>query len=332
MVPQRTCVRDWVLSQQLGDCGRVGHITCLLLIALSLFLLLPFESPAGHRQELAAKKTLCYAFLRHGDIWTVCEGKREQIHIGRDLLDFAISSDGTFLAYLIDTPELRRKGLFRYLDVVSLSPGFKTTEKQVELRSLSATCGTILGLQVGIGKHPPTDVLLWKPLEFPPNLAFRCSSDRRVIAGLAEWNASGRSELVVMITEREQWRVPVYLLSPEDFDVSSTGKYIAYFKAQEDQVYLCVAEPAGPVSCSLAAPGGANQVFVSDSGAVLYTTDLNQDCGGGPCSGVAYWRPGSAKPEIIEKNDSYSPQWITPQVAATLHRWNSRRAAGHCRE
>jgi len=115
VVPQRTCVRDWVLSQQLGDCGRVGHITCLLLIALSLFLLLPFESPAGHRQELAAKKTLCYAFLRHGDIWTVCEGKREQIHIGRDLLDFAISSDGTFLAYLIDTPELRRKGLFRYL-------------------------------------------------------------------------------------------------------------------------------------------------------------------------------------------------------------------------
>jgi len=63
---------------------------------------------------------------------------------------------------------------------------------------------------------------------------------------------------------------------------------------------------------------------VSDSGEVLYLVELeNESCGGPACTGIAYWRPGMSKGEIVESEDSSDPQWITPGVAARLHEWAS---------
>ena len=273
---------------------------------------------------------LCYAFLRNGDLWTVCDAKRERIHIDHHAFDLTFSASTSSMAFLIDKPELRgRTGQLRSdLVVVDLGQNARRSKSEVEFRTLVATCGTILGFPVGIGKRPPMDLLTGSPLEFPPNLDFRCTSDRRVVLGFHDWGTPQESQLVLTVDGKESRTFFADLGNPGDFDISSNGRYIAYIGRNKGRESLCVSEPAGPAACSPMTPGGAYQIFVSDLGVVLYTTDSDKDCGGASCRAVAYWRPGLAGPEIIEANDSNSPQWITPQAAAALHRWNTSHPAG----
>ena len=73
-------------------------ISCFLLthILTSAFPL--FGQSAGRelpRESSSTPSTPCYAFLRDGDLWTVCQGTRERIDLQGKALDFAVSTDGS---------------------------------------------------------------------------------------------------------------------------------------------------------------------------------------------------------------------------------------------
>jgi len=119
---------------------------------------------------------LFYAFLRDGDIWTVCQGKRERIHVRRKISAFAISADGLHLAYLEPLGSRPMAGAGGRLVVVSLEDGFKETSRRIRSNELLATCGTIVADWRMVWKPGwnPLDVLMDKPLALPRDNVFRC--------------------------------------------------------------------------------------------------------------------------------------------------------------
>lgn len=109
------------------------------------------------------------------------------------------------------------------------------------------------------------------------------------------------------------------------FDVSPDGTYVAYFAPflevpkKGPGPDLCVAGATGYPSC---VPGGGHQISVSDLGDVLYWN------AGDSLSDVRYWHVGQAKTALLEKGADH-PQWITPEAAEALHRWNTQRNTDH---
>jgi len=274
---------------------------------------------------------LCYAFMRDGDLWTACQGKRERIHIADNVFDFAYSAAASSVAFLVDRPELRQRDpgeLRSDLILVNLTRQNQTTQKEVEFRLLFATCGTILGWSaVGAHMHSPADLISGNPIDTSSLTDFRCSSDRRVVLGYEKWDGQ-ETQLIVKVDGKQTQSFSANVENPQDFDISANGKYMAFFTLNRGEESLCTYTIGGPAPCSLVTPGSKYQVSVSDLGAVLYTTDSDEACGTGPCRGIAYWRLGMHAQEIIERKDAYSPQWITPDVAAALHRWNTSHPAG----
>lgn len=332
---RRSVCRAVSLSCQYVRLGLVVGSLCSMLICLILPWL-PFATKAaqGHPNPVV-DKDLCYAFL-HGDgIWTVCKGVRTRIYRSPHIFDLAISTDGAFLAFLNQesAPQNGVK-LTSNLVTASLSPGFKTTKREVGFRSLAATCGTILGFRVGVGKTSPEDLRSGRMLEFSQKSIFRCSSDQKVVVG---WGGAPRTtqmtgNLVINADGKEEQSLPVYLLSGSDFGVSPNGKYVGYFQLQSTDGHnisqFCLLGRPGSTSCASSLDtGGSPEISVSDTGEVLVLIELDEDCGGTPCRGIEYWRPGLPEREILERHDSYAPQWITPEVAVRLREWASSHVA-----
>lgn len=313
----------------------------ILLLSVTPITLLSRQStptPLPSR-ELPPSKSLCYAFLREGDVWTVCGGKREHIVFGGEVLHYAVSSDGSYFAFL-SKPHQSRQGApaNNNLVLISLGPGFETTRTQTEFRFLRPTCGTILAFRAGSGDA--TDVFTGRVLNFPPDRFFRCSSDRRVIVGWAELNATS-SELIVTMNGKEEKRVPIFINGGHDFNVSPNGQYLTYFRATGSQTtQVCVAKIDDGPAC-VQEDGdevGMDGISLSNLGEVLYTGHTGQGCyykdmehfsktrlpgysGEDSCVGVYFWHSRSQHPTLIEDLARY-PQWITPEAAIALHNWN----------
>jgi hypothetical protein len=91
---------------------------------------------------------------------------------------------------------------------------------------------------------------------------------------------------------------------------------------------LCAEEIGGQPFCFSNFSGLSEGTSVSDAGEVLYMFELEKSCGPVSCMGIKYWRPGMSKGEVIENEDSYDAQWITPATAARLHEWNTHMLQG----
>jgi hypothetical protein len=123
----------------------------------------------------------CFAFLLNGDVTTVCRGRTKQITHRGDIENFAVSDELSSLAYVASRHDATKTQVGYTTTVVNL----KTKQsKQVEdAERVVSTCGGILPNQIG----PDTstrDVVTGEVVRFPPCVRFRCSSDRRVVAGI----------------------------------------------------------------------------------------------------------------------------------------------------
>jgi hypothetical protein len=323
-----------------------------LVVALFLFgALLSFPTLGqGSPKPGSVSIKGCYAYGANWRIFVVCGGKKEWINVPYPIEDFAISSDGSSLAFwkvqrvAAGTEETESAAQWvTGLVKVLLSPGFTSTEKQASFKSipsLQATCGTIVGFHPGTMSFqkeawdfsapsgaplypPPDDVLAGKPLQFPLSDIFRCSADRNVLVNMVQGSVAGTREFVFSVGGKEVRKFPaesktVTPWARNDFSVSPSGRYFAYFYAPENHYrsFLCVSREGGLPAC---APAQGKSPAVSDSGGVLYSVFG----GSPPVEGIAYWRPGLPKSIILEREryDSLFPQWITTDFVLRLKQW-----------
>lgn len=263
-----------------------------------------FGGPGVFSQALPNAPNLCYAFLRNGKLRTVCQGKGEAIPTDTSLTDFAVSRDGSRMA--LESSYTADKFLVR---MVSLETGQLESTRTVERLYLRATCGELVGIDIGTDQR--WNLVTWSREELADYKFYLCSSDRQVVAGWTESdeeksrppnNRFGQIRLRVRYhTEDIQWTIE----QPLEFDVSPNGAYIAYFTRIDSDPKLCVRD--GESEKCVHEQGG--RVALSDSGEVLYVSE----------EGLKYWRSGIGTPVIFSKvGNIESPQWVTPQVASKL--------------
>jgi hypothetical protein len=335
-------------------------------IVLSLLLLASIRIFAQPPQRMKGSSVLCYAFILDGDVWVSCQGRRERIDFKGRVWSFAVSSDGSYFTAVLPnaTTEIMRatpsalrmqksESLGAEWVTVELKGGIKSETKawpyHVSNPELFPSCGTV------IFPRPPRDsprmtedVRANREISFPPHGYFRCSADRRVIA---TWENPDNSELIqplVIETPQEHKKDNVQAAREtgqvEQFDLSPSGQYIAYFR-NDVHSELCVTEPVGMPSCvsQERPPAGPDRMSVSDGPRVIFSAWETKDCfykdelhfsekllsgyrDGDRCIGVDYWGPNMPAPENLESLGR-APQWITPEAAAALHEWNLLRNA-----
>src|SRR5437879_1666702 len=171
------------LSKRFLESQAFGPVMYLMIVMLLAPLAVLFQSRPARAQEPKDGKSLCYAFIRDGDIWTVCKRKRERIDIHGKALDFAVSADGSYFAA---QENLEPSGIGRTRQLlVPLNPTLKEKDRQVDYpESLYSTCGTIVSFDYV--NLRPFDLINTQPMGLPPYKFFRCSFDRQVTAGWTE--------------------------------------------------------------------------------------------------------------------------------------------------
>ena len=281
---------------------------------------------------------LCYAYLngndhQASDLYIACQGKHDRITKLGDIFDFAVAVDGSAMALWRQRGTERgydshqrpiRLPLFQ-IQVVSLKPGFQTqwfppVEGNVWLHPW---CGAILAVarRDYIGRPPSSwtyktyNVLTGQPLSFPPYKTFACSADGRTVIGYLDGDRQGLWAGVP--PQRRIAHAASPDAGPSMFDISPNGRYVAYgpptsfsgFCVDEDGSWGCA--PAEPI-----------KVSISDSGTALFDEGTGKTCGGWPCTGVLRWQAGTSQADVVEPV-GWLPQWITPEIAASLRAWRS---------
>jgi len=220
----------------------------LLVLQFLMIITVPVVDGSEPKTSGTGARKVCYAFLRHGNLWTVCQGKRERI--ASKLVDFAVSADGSHFAF---QENLEPSGIGRTQQaLVSLNPPFKEQAKETAYpESLYAACGTIVS--VPYGNSAFFDLLASRRIEFPPYADFRCSSDRRTVVGWTEQDDEefmkrakanpGSSELNLRVSRNG--RESNFSVEGAVFAVSPNGRYLGYFVP-----YLRAPKPGpGPDLC-----------------------------------------------------------------------------------
>jgi hypothetical protein len=313
-----------------------GRYTTIVLACLWFSAIFPTEQKLRSSE---GQHGLCYSFMHNGDIWAVCEGKREHIALHGKASNYAISPDGAILALILeDAASGRTLGPRARLMLVDLKSQFKTTVTVTEFIHLSSTCGTILGYRGG--SWTATDVLTGSVLDTSFRHFFACDSERHTVLG---WNdnigTSGRMVLRANRTDIDAGSV--FLNGGRDFGVSPNGKFIAYFKEGSRAIELCTQVVGSAPDCVADDDEvGYDGVSVSDTGSVLHTGHTGEGCfykdmahfskkpqpgylEGDSCAGVYLRSPAASNPSLVEDLGRF-PEWITPQTAAALREWGFR--------
>jgi hypothetical protein len=301
-----------------------GPSLMIALVSFLLFCLLCGQVGSCQTSPSVPRDGLCYAFLQGGDLWTACQGKHERIDLRGKALDFAISSDGLYFAI----QEMEPTGIGRTKQVlVAMRSGLKETAREVAYPEfVCSTCGTIVSSDYV--NRRPFDLIGSQPMTLPfAYKYFRCSSDRRVTAGITEedetkWYNRPKTSPTYwtdgfpLRISRGGKQSEATVWQRDAFDVSPNGEYVAYVgrRKEETRPGVCVVGAEGKSSC---VDYHADAISVSDRGEVLlWVGEL----------GLTYWHPGMSKPLLLEKGTNNQPQWVTPEVAAALHKWASRRS------
>jgi hypothetical protein len=272
------------------------------------------------------EESLCYAFIRKGDLWTACQGRRERFDFKGKLQEFAVSSDGN---YLVIQENLEPSGIGRSRQVLtSLAAPFAERNRPVDYpQSLRTTCGTIVSVPDGfLGAF---DLISAKPIAAPPYTLFACSSDQKIFAGWTDQDEderlkraqAGQYDMTLRVRKKGEEKT-LKIADQRVFALSPNGKYLAYFvlylidSPSHAGPDLCVDELPGETSCVRAL---GHFLSISDSGDVIYAADE---------IGIEFWRRGMKRTLLLENGEvNDHPQWITPQVASAMHKWYTRRSA-----
>jgi hypothetical protein len=280
----------------------------------------------------AADPGLCFAFLRGGDVVVSCEGQEFRVGETGKVNSFAIAEEQGVLAVV-----------FSFLNVTPGAEGIASSVRMIDLRTakvryaaniptVMSTCGGLFG--VFDSNHQPTrkDLLTETEFQADPYTWFRCSADRKVLAGIAE-------------PERALYQGSIRIAGAGsaahyEFNISPNGKYVAY---ASDRQPLCVWSAAG-TQCAPAdmIDTSHDLVSVRDDGDILVTMSTPDKCvfesttvyrPARPndkktwnCAGIGHWRAGMGPPEIVEAVGR-EPQWISPATASLLRAWARKSKA-----
>jgi hypothetical protein len=292
------------------------------LVALSL-LTASYLVAINVMRVSAQKSVGAYAFLRNGDLWVK---DKEQLHRLTSLgtyLDFAVSSDGSYLA-LIRT--LKKGGAKAELIVFEMRESNSPSPVEVSITTrVLETCGIRGTLDQRLSSL--NDLLAHKSLTEPEYADFRCSADRRVVVGY-------KRESYKELTVRGHPEQTLSLDSSANLlDVSPSGGFAAFYTTNTGTSHLCVWEIGETPVCILD-QNVSDRISVSDSGDMIFATNSGESClfkdgehysmkplpgyeTGDTCPDVAHWHKGMNEPEILEHLARH-PQWLTGRGASQL--------------
>jgi hypothetical protein len=262
----------------------------------------------------AQPKDPCFAFEATGDISVVCQGKTTQVTHRGDMQSFAVSDEQASLAFVA--------GKTATATVVNLKTGANRRVESVD--GVVSTCGGILPIPLA-ASGTIHELVTGAELTFAPYFRFRCSSDRRVVAGITQ------HELYAGVPPATKIAAPgdVHDLY---FNVSPDGSRIAWFN---DVRPLCVVAPPGHAEC-VQHETMSDPVSVNDAGELLAAAGTGRGCdyktsynftpaktangGDDECLGIGYWKPGMPAIVFLEEIGR-NPQWLRPETAGLLVDW-----------
>lgn len=70
----------------------------------------------GRAEETPAGESLCYAYLRNGDLYVTCGGAKNRITTTGDLTGYAVARDGSSVAFLYNRTSKADQKAHRYVD------------------------------------------------------------------------------------------------------------------------------------------------------------------------------------------------------------------------
>ncbi len=299
----------------------------------AIWLLIVFTS-IGRAQA----DQLCFAYLLKGDVVIECEGRTTQITHRGDIESFAISDDQLSFAYTTSrTVQLSQTvGSSEYRTaVIDLRSGAKKVARGV--RRIVSTCGILLPIVPNGNGRRTRDLLRGEQIHVPMYTRFRCSADRKTIAGTLHQAGGGlyRGVPPEKIADAESFSVL-------DFNISPNGSHVVYFKSNGP---LCVFSSAGPARCVAVRGTITGNPSVNDVGEVLVAIGTSKECfyrtsydfsptrfpgatdeNRDECLGIGYWRP-SAEFIQLRKPLGMNPQWISPSTAKFVYTWSSNSGA-----
>ena len=268
----------------------------------------------------AQPKDPCYGFEARGDITVVCQGKTTQVTHRGDVQNFGVSEELSSLAYI--------SGKEGTATVVNLKTGVSKRLERAD--GAVSSCGGLLPVPLG-ATASTREMVTGEELTFRPYARFRCSSDRKVVAGIAQ------HELFTGVPPATK------LAASGDvddlyFNVSPDGSKIAWFNSVRP---LCVAAPPAKAEC-VEHETMSDPVSVNNDGELLAASGTGRGCdyktsfnyspakaangGDDECLGVGYWKPGM--PAIVFLQDiGRNPQWLHPETARLLIEWSRQSKA-----
>lgn len=281
----------------------------------------------------------CLAFLRKGDIVAECGGTLVQVTRRGGIDEFAVSNEQPSLAFVTSRVTSRTTDTAEVVvtaTVVDLKTGrARPIVGQPGQTAVVGTCGGLFWITNPTREHSDTrDLATRDEIAAAPYTWFRCSSDRKTMAGALERSGGGLYEGIPP-------QVKVSLagsFSPYTFNLSPDGSKIAYFT---DTQPLCLFSAPGPAECAVGLATIPDTPSVNNSGEVLVAVDTLEGCfyktasdyapdprgANGPCLGIGYWKPGLKSINVIEPLGR-NPQWISPTTAALLRNWGARLGVG----
>jgi hypothetical protein len=157
-----------------------------------------------------------------------------------------------------------------------------------------------------------------------PYVLFRCSADRRVVAGITgDGNKKNlRSDLYEGIPPSTRLAAAADVYSSY-FNVSPDGSQVAWFN---DIRPLCVLSLPGQAQCEDHSTM-SDPVSVNNSGEVLAAAGTGEGCGNDECLGIGYWKAG-LKAIVFLEPIGRNPQWIDSTTADLLQKWSTKRPRG----
>lgn len=307
----------------------------LRVLGISLITIFTLTNTA-----LSQPKMPCFAFLLKADVTLVCNGETSRITYFANIEHFAVSDDSSAFAWVTSRPK-RLNAVTSEVTYTTIVVNLKTgSRRQIHVgNGVVASCGGILPNAVGEGSLTSLDVVTGSSISFPPYAFFRCSADRRVIAGVP-----GKGSAVQPWSGRFRGVPPSAKLAigadvyPHYFNMSPDGSKIAWFN---DFKPLCVLSGSSPASC-VDHSTITDPVSVNDGGELLVTTGTGKGCdyknsfnfsparngvnGNDECLGIGYWKAGLKSIALLQ-TIGRNPQWLSPATANLLRSW-SRSAGG----
>jgi len=326
------------------------------LWGVPLFTLAVSFSVAGAtnpaRTQASQAESLCYAFLRDGDLLLTCDGRTEQITHFDDVEDFAVAPRQGTLVLIRHrrTPQGQAVdwvlgGKPHYFVSYSAMQAIElTTGKGSPLSPLQSptrletSCGTVLSITwdptIGNRLGLAHDALTGERVRFDPYKNFRCSSDRRTIVG---WSDPEHSVLMAGLPPQRE----LLKNSRSDelrYDVSPDGRFVVY----NTRGKLCLTSEAGETEC-IEEGFDQGRISISDSKGVLIESGSDRACHYRDyyhfsvephpghteddfCAAIAYWHPGEKRSTIVQPLGR-SPQWVSPEAASALRAWGTHPRA-----